>query len=71
MILQTNRHLRLHELLQQNSKDASLVVMTLSMPRKGTVSAPMYLGWLDILTQKMPPILLIRGNQDSVLTYYS
>lgn len=68
---QINRHLRLHELVHQESKDATLVVMTLSMPRKGTVSAPMYLAWLEMLTQNMPPFLLIRGNQTSVLTFYS
>lgn len=45
--------------------------MTLPMPRKGTVSAPLYMGWLEMLTRNMPPFLLIRGNQASVLTYYS
>ncbi|CAL4064295.1 unnamed protein product, partial [Meganyctiphanes norvegica] len=67
----TNRHLRLRELLQENSKDASLVVMTLPMPRKSAVSAPLYMAWLEMITQDMPPFLLIRGNQQSVLTYYS
>jgi solute carrier family 12 sodium/potassium/chloride transporter 2 len=67
----TNRHLRLRELLTQYSASSNLVVMTLPMPRKGTVSAPMYMAWLEVLTQNMPPFLLIRGNQASVLTYYS
>lgn len=68
---QTHRHLRLRELLQQHSRESSLVVMTLPMPRKGTVSAPLYMAWLEILTKEMPPFLFIRGNQASVLTYYS
>ncbi|GFU24198.1 solute carrier family 12 member 2 [Trichonephila clavipes] len=67
----TNRHIRLRELLIQYSQDASLIVMTLPMPRKGTCSAPMYLAWLETLTRDMPPFLLIRGNQTSVLTFYS
>ncbi|XP_076054160.1 bumetanide-sensitive sodium-(potassium)-chloride cotransporter-like isoform X1 [Oratosquilla oratoria] len=67
----TNRHVRLRELLLENSKDASLVVMTLPMPRKGTVSAPLYMAWLETLTRDMPPFVLIRGNQTSVLTFYS
>lgn len=71
LYLQINRHLRLYELVHQESTDATLVVMTLSMPRKGAVSAPMYLAWQEMITQNMPPFLLIRGNQTSVLTFYS
>ncbi|OXU28442.1 hypothetical protein TSAR_008414 [Trichomalopsis sarcophagae] len=67
----TNRHLRLRELLQENSMDANLVVMTLPMPRKGAVSAPLYMAWLEALTRDMPPFLLVRGNHTSVLTFYS
>lgn len=67
----TNRQLRLRELLLENSKDASLVVMSLPMPRKGLVSAPLYMAWLEVLTKDMPPYLLVRGNHTSVLTFYS
>jgi len=67
----TNRHLRLSELLQAHSKDSEIIFMTLPMPRKGHVSAPLYLAWLDLMTENLPPTLLIRGNQTSVLTFYS
>ncbi|KAG1669087.1 Solute carrier family 12 member 2 [Nymphon striatum] len=67
----TNRHLRLREMLLQHSKSANMIVMTLPMPRRGAVSAPMYMAWIETLTKDMPPILLIRGNQTSVLTFYS
>ncbi|KAL7639645.1 UNVERIFIED_CONTAM: hypothetical protein RMT77_010147 [Armadillidium vulgare] len=67
----TNRHLRLREILLENSKDSTLVVMTLPMPRKNTVSAPLYMAWIETLTKDLPPFLLIRGNQQSVLTFYS
>jgi len=67
----TNRHMRLRELLQLHSKDSTFVVMTLPMPRKGSVSAPLYMAWLELLTKDMPPFLLVRGNQTSVLTFYS
>jgi solute carrier family 12 sodium/potassium/chloride transporter 2 len=66
-----NRSLRLHELLQEHSKDASFVVMTLPIPRLSAVSPPMYMGWLEIITKDMPPFLLVRGNQTSVLTFFS
>lgn len=67
----TNRHLRLSELLQAHSKDSEIIFMTLPMPRKGHVSAALYMAWLDIMTENLPPTLLIRGNQTSVLTFYS
>ena len=41
------------------------------MPRKGAVGALMYSAWLEALTANMPPFLLVRGNQSSVLTFYS
>ncbi|CAH1967079.1 unnamed protein product [Acanthoscelides obtectus] len=67
----TNRHLRLRELLLQHSSEANLVVVTLPIPRKNIISAPLYMAWLEMLTKDMPPILLVRGNQSSVLTFYS
>ncbi|XP_018578158.1 bumetanide-sensitive sodium-(potassium)-chloride cotransporter [Anoplophora glabripennis] len=67
----TNRHMRLRELLLEHSSEANMVVITLPIPRKNIVSAPLYLAWLELLTRDMPPILLVRGNQTSVLTFYS
>jgi len=66
----TNRHLRLAEMLRQYSKESELIVMTLPLPRKGQ-SPALYAAWLDVMTKDMPPTLLIRGNQQSVLTFYS
>lgn len=67
----TNRHLRLREYLLENSKKSDLIVMTLPMPRKNVVSAPLYMAWLEALTRDLPPFLLVRGNHQSVLTFYS
>ncbi|XP_070543648.1 solute carrier family 12 member 2-like isoform X2 [Ptychodera flava] len=67
----TNRQIRLGELLHQHSKDAKLIVMSLPMPRKKTVSSYLYMSWLETLSKDLPPILLMRGNQTSVLTFYS
>jgi len=67
----TNRHLRLAELLREHSINSQMVVMTLPMPRIGSVSAPLYMSWLDVMTRNLPPTLLVRGNQTSVLTFYS
>ncbi|KAL3866007.1 hypothetical protein ACJMK2_043348 [Sinanodonta woodiana] len=67
----TYRNLRLREELKRYSTEASLIVMSLPTPRKVQCPAGLYMGWLEMLTRGMPPILLLRGNQQSVLTYYS
>ncbi|PNF22995.1 hypothetical protein B7P43_G10392 [Cryptotermes secundus] len=67
----TNRHMRIRELLLQYSKESTFIVMALPIPRKGVVSAPLYMAWLELLTKGMPPYLIIRGNQTSVITVYS
>ena len=41
------------------------------MPRKGATPANLYMAWLEIMTREMPPFLFVRGNQTSVLTFYS
>ena len=41
------------------------------MPKKNLVSAALYMAWLDTLSGDLPRIMLLRGNQTSVLTYYS
>lgn len=66
----TNRHLRTAELLREHSANSELVVLTLPLPRKG-LPPTLYLAWLEIMTKGMPPTLITRGNQASVLTYYS
>ncbi|PZC84037.1 bumetanide-sensitive sodium-(potassium)-chloride cotransporter isoform X1 [Helicoverpa armigera] len=67
----TKRQLRLRELLLANSKDAKLIVMSLPMPRKDSVSAPLYMSWLEMMSRDMPPMMFVRGNHTSVLTFYS
>ncbi|CAO1378480.1 unnamed protein product [Diamesa hyperborea] len=67
----TNRHLRLREYLLEHSVKSDLVVMTLPMPRKNIVKASHYMAWLETLSRDMPPFLFVRGNQQSVLTFYS
>lgn len=44
---------------------------TLPVPRRGLVSPPLYLAWLEMMSADLPPTLLLRGNQQSVLTFYS
>ncbi|KAK7895834.1 hypothetical protein WMY93_021159 [Mugilogobius chulae] len=67
----TNRQLRLNELLKEHSSTANLIVMSLPLARKGAVSSALYMAWLEALSKDLPPILLVRGNHQSVLTFYS
>nr|XP_021334213.1 solute carrier family 12 member 2-like [Danio rerio] len=67
----SNRQIRLNELLQEHSSTANLIVITMPLARKGTVSSALYMSWLDTLSKDLPPILLVRGNHQSVLTFYS
>ncbi|KAM4708916.1 solute carrier family 12 member 2-like [Discoglossus pictus] len=67
----TQRQVRLNELLHEHSSSANLIVMTMPVARKGAVSNALYMAWLEILSSDLPPVLLIRGNHQSVLTFYS
>ena len=70
------------QVVRENSSSASLIVMTLPVVRKGQVPVLLhpsclqvppllYMAWLDMLTRGLPPVLMVRGNQESVLTFYS
>ncbi|KRY65812.1 Solute carrier family 12 member 2 [Trichinella pseudospiralis] len=66
-----NRHLLAYELLQKHSKEATLIVVSLPVPRKGREPAYLYMAFLEMLSQDLPPVLFVRGNQKTVLTFYS
>lgn len=65
------RQVRLNEILLDYSGDAALVVITLPVGRKGKCPSSLYMAWLETLSQDLrPPVILIRGNQENVLTFY-
>ena len=67
----TLRHIRIGELLREKSLDAQLIVMSLPVPRLDVTPTSLYMSWLETLTANLPPVMLVRGNQSSVLTFYS
>uniref|UniRef100_A0A5F8GS99 Solute carrier family 12 member 3 n=1 Tax=Monodelphis domestica TaxID=13616 RepID=A0A5F8GS99_MONDO len=67
----TYRQIRLNELLKEHSSTANIIVMSLPVARKGGVSSALYMAWLEVLSRDVPPVLLVRGNHQSVLTFYS
>nr|XP_026251455.1 solute carrier family 12 member 3 isoform X1 [Urocitellus parryii] len=65
------RQVRLNEILLDYSREAALVVITLPIGRKGKCPSSLYMAWLETLSQDLrPPVVLIRGNQENVLTFY-
>nr|XP_031536467.1 solute carrier family 12 member 3 isoform X3 [Vicugna pacos] len=65
------RQVRLNEILLDYSRDAALVIITLPVGRKGECPSSLYMAWLETLSQDLrPPVVLIRGNQENVLTFY-
>uniref|UniRef100_F7G9L3 Solute carrier family 12 member 3 n=1 Tax=Monodelphis domestica TaxID=13616 RepID=F7G9L3_MONDO len=65
------RQVRLNEVLLDFSRDAALIVITLPIGRKGKCPSSLYMAWLETLSQDLrPPVILTRGNQENVLTFY-
>ncbi len=63
------RWLRIGELIHEYSKDAKLIYVTLPFPRSFT-KAHNYMGWLDLMSDEMPPTIFVRGNGKDALTYF-
>lgn len=65
------RQVRLNEILLDYSQDAALIFVTLPIGRKGKCPSSLYMAWLETLSRDLrPPVILIRGNQENVLTFY-
>ncbi|XP_045919774.1 solute carrier family 12 member 3-like [Micropterus dolomieu] len=68
--LKSERKVRLNEIIRRNSQHAALVLVSLPVPHNDCPSA-LYMAWLDTLTYGLHcPVVLIRGNQQNVLTFY-
>jgi hypothetical protein len=64
----TERHLFMADRIRQISKSADLVVISIPMPEV-KLDSLLYMSWLECMSRDMPPTILIRGNQESVLTW--
>jgi len=67
----TKKIMRQRELMLEYSKASSLVIVTLPVALQNVIMTPLYQLWLELLSKNMPPTLFVRGNQASVLTFYS
>eukprot|EP00161_Ancyromonas_sigmoides_P016765 TRINITY_DN4508_c0_g1_i1.p1 TRINITY_DN4508_c0_g1~~TRINITY_DN4508_c0_g1_i1.p1 ORF type:complete len:665 (-),score=247.85 TRINITY_DN4508_c0_g1_i1:240-2234(-) len=66
----SRQYIRIGETVRANSLGAKLVFCTLPVPAENTPAA-MYLSWIDTMSYNAPPMILVRGNQQSVLTFLS
>ena len=64
------KRIRLGELLRINSRDALLVFVSLPVPR-ASIPPRTYMASLEAITFGLPPTLLMRGNQEDVLSSLS
>uniref|UniRef100_A0A665WQJ7 Solute carrier family 12 member 3-like n=1 Tax=Echeneis naucrates TaxID=173247 RepID=A0A665WQJ7_ECHNA len=64
------RIVRLNEIIRRNSQHAALVLVSLPVPHTDCPRV-LFMAWMDTLTCGLHcPTVLIRGNQQSVLTFY-
>ncbi|XP_053272632.1 solute carrier family 12 member 3 [Pleuronectes platessa] len=67
--LKSERKVRLNEIIRRNSRQATLVLVSLPVPQRDCPTA-LYMSWLDTLTCGLHcPAALIRGNQQNVLSF--
>uniref|UniRef100_A0A3Q2X0J5 Solute carrier family 12 member 10, tandem duplicate 1 n=1 Tax=Haplochromis burtoni TaxID=8153 RepID=A0A3Q2X0J5_HAPBU len=68
--LKSERKVRLNEIIRRNSQNTTLVLVSLPVPH-GNCPSALYIAWLDALTCGLHcPVVLVRGNQENVLTFY-
>uniref|UniRef100_A0A673H631 Solute carrier family 12 member 3 n=1 Tax=Sinocyclocheilus rhinocerous TaxID=307959 RepID=A0A673H631_9TELE len=68
--MDSEKKVRLNELIRRNSKYAALVLVSLPVAQADCPSS-LYMSWLDTLSYGIHcPVLLIRGNQQNVMTFY-
>ncbi|XP_030646656.1 solute carrier family 12 member 3 [Chanos chanos] len=67
----TLRQIRMNEVLLDYSRDAAMIIVTMPVRRRGVCPSALYMAWLETLSRDLrPPVLLVRGNQENVITFY-
>ena len=62
------RYMRIGEVARGLSANSALLFMTLPVP-KAKGSGVDYMHWIDAMSSNLPPLVLVRGSQESVLTF--
>jgi len=61
----------LNEMIVERSKDAQLVMMNLPGPPKNEAGEENYMEFLEVLTEGLDRVLMVRGGGREVITIYS
>ncbi|GBG33888.1 Solute carrier family 12 member 2 [Hondaea fermentalgiana] len=66
----THQTLRLVETMRSYSSgpQTSMIFVTLPIPETG-ISVGLYMSWLEMLSSGLPPTIMMRGNNENVLTF--
>ena len=67
----TRRQVRIGQMVREYSADASIVIINIPLPKQIVQGHYQYMCWLETLSHGLPPTILMRGNQESVITFYS
>ncbi|XP_058499526.1 solute carrier family 12 member 5b isoform X1 [Solea solea] len=62
---------RLNEVIMKKSKEAKLVLLNMPGPPKNRVGNENYMEFLEVLTEGLNRVLLVRGGGREVITIYS
>lgn len=62
--------MNISEQMQKHSSFASLVVSSLPVPKRN-IPVSQYMAFLELLSGNNRPTMLVRGNQETVLTFHS
>ncbi|XP_074500098.1 solute carrier family 12 member 5b isoform X2 [Sebastes fasciatus] len=63
--------MRLNEVITKKSKEAKLVLLNMPGPPKNRVGNENYMEFLEVLTEGLNRVLLVRGGGREVITIYS
>ncbi|XP_019849326.1 PREDICTED: solute carrier family 12 member 6-like isoform X2 [Amphimedon queenslandica] len=70
-LLRMNTSVKLNELIVEKSHDASLVIVNLPTPPSDPGKEENYMEFLDVLTEGLDRVLMVRGGGLEVVTIYS
>ena len=62
---------RLNQNLREWSTDSQLVVLNLPKPPSSRLGLHNYMEYMEVLTEGLPRVLLVRGSGREVVTMYS
>eukprot|EP00924_Labyrinthula_sp_SR-Ha-C_P003468 maker-scaffold_15-snap-gene-10.78-mRNA-1 protein AED:0.06 eAED:0.06 QI:0/0/0/1/0/0/2/0/991 len=65
----TTYYLRIAEEMKRVSRKSSMVFVILPIPETA-LRVKLYTAWLDMLSYNMPPMVMMRGNNQNVLTFF-